>query len=75
MIKMSIIRIVLKMPEVGIQYVSVKMLLYELVLKTVISTSNSNTFICSVSLYSHHVSLFHFSPFPLPRLLPKKYKP
>lgn len=57
------------MSEVCMQYVSVKILHYELVLKTDGCASSSNAFICSVSLYSHwYVSLFHFSPFPLPRL-------
>lgn len=71
MIKMNVIIIVLRMTEVCVQYVSVKILHYELVLKTEISTSNSRTSICSVSLSSHqYVSFFRFSPFPLPRLLP-----
>lgn len=39
-------------------------------------SSNSNTFICSLSLYSHHyVSLFHFSPFPLPGSYPRNINP
>lgn len=71
MIKTNIILNILRMSEGCIQYVSIKTLHYELVLKTDTSTSNSNTFIFTVLLCSHwYVSLFHFLPFPLPRLLP-----
>lgn len=70
MIKTSIIMNILRLSEGCIQYVSVKTLHYELLLKTD-TPLVILTFICTVSLYSHwYVSLFHFLPFPLPRLLP-----
>lgn len=65
MIKRSIIWIVLRISKVCILWKYFIVISFKRLI-----TSNSNTFICSLSSYSHqYVSLFHFSPFPLPRLL------